>query len=117
MKTICNLALLAACLSLTPVMALMARESAAQSETGKWDRKLGNAQLELQFQRRGDLVAVQRVVNKLSGRTIPITGDDFSLGIEGREPLRSADFAFQEARTEAMVGGRRLTLRLKNASP
>ena len=74
--------------------------------------RLGNERLELQFRRKGSQVVAHQLVNKLSGRTIPITEDDFSLGIEGREPLRMADFTFQKATEEAIPGGRRLTLHL-----
>jgi len=78
---------------------------------------LGNDRLELRFRQDGDHVAVYQLVNKLSRRTIPITEDDFSLGIEGREPLHAADFMFQEARKETIPGGQRLTLQLSNAKP
>jgi hypothetical protein len=81
----------------------------------KW--RLGNEQLELRFRRHGSQVVAHQLVNKLSGRTIPITQDDFSLGIEGRQAFHAADFVFQEAREEAIAGGRRLTLQLKNAEP
>ena len=43
--------------------------------------RLGNDQLELQFQWKDNRVVVHRLLNRVSGRTIPITGDDFSLGI------------------------------------
>jgi hypothetical protein len=79
--------------------------------------RLGNDQLELQFVWKDNRVVVHRLLNRLSGRTIPITGDDFSFGIEGRQPLRAADFAFQEVREAAIPGGRRLTLQSNNAEP
>jgi hypothetical protein len=79
--------------------------------------RLGNERLELQFRRNGSQVVAHQLANKLSGRTIPITEDDFSLGIEGREPLRMADFTFQKATEEAIPGGRRLTLHLAGNSP
>ena len=79
--------------------------------------RFGNRLLELEFRRHGSQVVAYQLVNKLSGRIIPITQDDFSLGIEGRQALHAADFVFQEAREEAIAGGRRLTLQLKNAEP
>lgn len=79
--------------------------------------RLSNGQLELQFQLQSNRVVLRQMVNKLSGRTIPIVRDDFSLGIEGREPLTAADFTFQEASEEAVAGGRRLTFRYKNDEP
>ena len=53
-----------------------------------------------------------RLINKLAGRTIPILSDDFALGLEGRQPLRSADFALQQTREESLPGGRRLVFHL-----
>jgi hypothetical protein len=83
----------------------------------KQEWRLGNEQLELQFQRKDNQVVAHQLVNKISGRTIPITEDDFSLGIEGRKPLSAADFAFQEAADERIPGGRRLTLHLAGKAP
>lgn len=73
---------------------------------------LGNQFLELAFQ---DHTAV-RLTNKLSGRAIPLQSDGFSIGVEGREPLRPADFAGQPGQQEAVAGGRRLTFCLQNAA-
>jgi hypothetical protein len=78
---------------------------------------LGNGFLEIGFRIEGKKCAATRLVNRLAGRTIPLRSDGFSIGLEGRQPLRSADFALREARDEAMPAGRRLTLCLENASP
>jgi len=78
---------------------------------------LGNGFLELQFRIEGKKCEATRLVNRLSGRTIPLRSDDFSIGLEGRPPLRSADFALREARDEPLPAGRRLTLCLESASP
>ena len=45
---------------------------------------LGNASIELVIDARPPCAAAVRLVNKLSGRTIPIRSDDFSIGLEGR---------------------------------
>ena len=84
---------------------------------GAQEWSLGNDQLALQFKRTGNQVVAHRLVNKLSGRTIPFTADDFSLGIEGQPPLRMADFAFSTATEQAISGGRQLTLHLTGSLP
>jgi len=76
---------------------------------------LGNALIELVFDLRSEHGAAVRLVNKLSGRTIPIRSDDFSIGLEGRAPLRAGDFAFKAARDEAFSGGQRVALRRENS--
>ncbi len=87
-----------------------------ESDLGQ-EWRLGNDRLELRFRRQGSQVAIHQLVNKLSRRTIPITDDDFSLGIEGRQPLRRADFSSTKAIESAFDGGRRLILQLRNAEP
>lgn len=79
--------------------------------------RLGNDRMELRFRRHGNHVVFHQLVNKLSRRTIPITDDNFSFGIEGRPPLCRANFTFEKATEEAIARGRRLTLRLTNAEP
>ncbi len=78
---------------------------------------LGNEFIELGFDKAEGGLTLSRLVNKLSGRTLLIQSDDFSLGIEGRQPLRAADFAFKEARDDPIPGGRRLVLRFENPAP
>jgi len=110
-KTACRCLYLIALILLAPAVS-----DGADSATGRqW--RLGNDRLELRFRQDGDHVTAYELVNKLSRRTVPITEDDFSLGIEGREPLRAADFVFQEASEETIPGGQRLTLRLNNTEP
>ena len=84
--------------------------------TGK-NLAIGNACIELGFSVAEGRCAATRLVNKLAGRTLPIRSDDFSIGIEGRAPLRAADFAFKTALEEAIPGGQRLTLRFESKPP
>lgn len=72
----------------------------------EWE--LGNDRLELNFRRAGDRVIAYQLVNKLSGRTIPLSADDFFIGIDGRPALCADDFVFQEANQESTAHGRRL---------
>jgi len=67
---------------------------------------LGNQFLELSLT-DGRCTAI---VNKAAKRTIPIKADDFAIAIEGREPLRMADFAFIEAKEEPLAEARQLVL-------
>lgn len=73
---------------------------------------LGNEFVELHF--RPYLV---RIVNKLAKHIVPVEADDFSLGIEGRQPLHAADFKFQKAVSESVTGGQQLVLRLDCPQP
>ena len=107
----------ATCLSLLLMCLLLSVPAIVDGAEAITERCLGNGQLELQFQHKGNQVVAHQLVNKLSGRTIPITEDDFSLGIEGRPPLRMADFTFQKATEEAIPGGHRLTLLLASSAP
>ncbi len=79
--------------------------------------RLANENLELKFRLDGHHFAASQLLNKLSGRTIPIAQDGFSIGIEGRAALRAADFVFQDARQSAFAGGVRLTVSSTNAEP
>jgi len=73
---------------------------------------LGNDFLELHFQ-----PALARIVNKLARRTIEVASDDFSIGIEGREPLRMAQCKVQKVVPGATVGGQQLAIHLECADP
>jgi len=106
-----------AMLSCVPSASAADRAIPLNEAGGSQEWRLGNEQLELQFRRHGSQVVAHQLVNKLSRRTIPITDDDFSLGIEGRQALHAADFVFQEAREEPIGGGRRLTFQFKNDEP
>ncbi|MBM4038027.1 MAG: hypothetical protein FJ290_05890 [Planctomycetes bacterium] len=56
----------------------------------------GTKALELRFRVADARCTLTEVVNKLAKRAIPIKSDDFAIGIEGRQPLRMADFAFRD---------------------
>lgn len=72
--------------------------------------RLGNESLELRFVRDSGGLRLGEIVNKLSGRSLPVQADDFLIEGEGRAPLRAADFRFVRDSLEAMPGGRRLRL-------
>jgi len=72
----------------------------------------GNEQIRLVFAPRAGRYPLARIVNGLSRRTIAVASDDFAIGIQGQEPLRASDFAFQRARKEATPAGERLTITL-----
>lgn len=76
---------------------------------------LGNETLEISFTTAKNQWMATRLVNKLSGRTIPIRCDEFSLGIEGQTPLRPADFACKQVLDEPIPGARRLVFHLDSA--
>jgi len=103
------------------VSTLVAHPLAAGEPAGAWVRRtdteigLGNSFLELWLSTAGNHCKAIRLVNRLSGRTIPIRSDDVAIGIEGREAIRLAGFTFKDAREEAVPGGRRLTLRFDSA--
>ena len=78
---------------------------------------LRNKLVELWLELGDGRCAASRLVNKPADRTIPIRSDDFAIGIEGRAPLRAADFVFKEARDDALDAGRRLTLRFEGKTP
>ncbi len=77
---------------------------------------LANRSIELVFATSENRCAAVRLVNKVSGRTIPIRSDDFSIELEGRAPLRSGDFKLKAARDEAIPAGQRLTLHMESAA-
>ena len=78
---------------------------------------LANDALQIVIDAKSGRPVVVRLINKLAGRTIPILSDDFALGLEGRQPLRSADFALQQTREESLPGGRRLVFHLAAHEP
>ncbi len=106
-----------ACLALSALFGA----TASASEDAAWVKRsgpeigLGNQFLELWLRAGQNRVAAVRLVNHLANRTIPLKSDDFSVGLEGRPAIRAADFAFKEARDEAIPGGKRLTLRFEGA--
>lgn len=73
---------------------------------------LGNSRLELWLSLGGGRCRAVRLVNHLSGRTIPLANDDFALELGGSTRLTSADFTVQEARQEAYPGGQRVRIRM-----
>ena len=78
---------------------------------------LRNQHVELWFEVGDGRCVASRLVNVPAGRTIPIRSDDFAVGIEGREPLRAADFTFKAAHDEALAAGRRLTQHFEGKTP
>jgi hypothetical protein len=96
------------------VAALLADSAAiaakgAARESGN-DLSIGNKYLELRFQRKGDQMAATTLVNRIVGRTIKLSADDFALNIEGQPSLHVADFALQQATREPIPGGQRMSL-------
>ncbi|NLF08739.1 MAG: hypothetical protein GX594_12285 [Pirellulaceae bacterium] len=85
----------------------------------KTDRKivLSNDMLELAFDASGERPTLSRLTNRLSGRAIPIASDDFAIGLEGREPLRGADFRLVKTTPETLPGGRRIVFNLACEEP
>ncbi len=83
---------------------------AAQTDGNAW--VMGNKYLEFHCQRKGNRVAAMALVNRLVGRTIKLSADDFALHIEGRPSLHAADFSFERVAQEKIPGGQRLTLHL-----
>ncbi len=69
---------------------------------------LGNPRLELWLQLAAGRCQAVRLVNHLSGRTVPLANDDFALELPGGIRLGAGDFAVQEARTESFSGGQRV---------
>jgi hypothetical protein len=78
---------------------------------------LKNQHVELWFEVGDGRCVASRLVNGPAGRVIPIRSDDFAIGIEGREPLRAADFTFKSAHDEALAAGRRLTQHFEGKTP
>jgi hypothetical protein len=74
---------------------------------------VGNRLLELRFDITQGRTAAKCLVNKLTGQSLPLRADRFSLGLEGSEPLTTADFSLREVREEPLAqGGKRVVLQL-----
>lgn len=73
--------------------------------------RFGNEFLELSFT-GGRCTAI---VNKLAKRTLLVASDDFSVGIEGRPPLRMAGLTLRGAKEEPLAEGRVLLLHFEDA--
>jgi alpha-L-rhamnosidase len=58
-----------------------------------------------------------RLLNKLSNRAVSLASDDFALHLEGRQPLRSADFSLRRIDEETLPDGRRLVFHLAAREP
>ena len=110
------LLMLSAASLMFPVFARAAEPKARVTRSGL-DIRLGNAALELGFRLGKEGGCLVSLDNKLAGRKIALTSDDFSIGIEGRGPLVAADFTFKEAADEATAGGRRLVLHFDGKTP
>ena len=73
---------------------------------------IGNKYLELRFQREGDQVAATALVNRIVGRTIELSADDFALMFASPPTLHAVDFILRNVAKEKIPGGQRLTLHL-----
>jgi len=94
-----------------------AADAKARLTRGQGTLALGNAALELGFQQEDGRCRLVRLVNRQAGRQMTVASDDFSIGIDGHEPLAAADFSFKEAAEEAFPGGLRLVLRFDGKTP
>lgn len=75
---------------------------------------LGNEIIELQFNsKNGCLISL---TNKFSGKTLQIQSDDFSIGIDGRNPLTLKDFSFKRNDSKSVDGSKLVILSYENAS-
>jgi hypothetical protein len=74
----------------------------------------GNECVRLVFQPAAGRYPLARIINGLSRRTIVVTNEDFTIGLEGQPALHAADFTVQleQTRKEAIPGGERFVLRL-----
>jgi len=77
---------------------------------------IGNSFLELAFRAGDGKCQASRLVNKLTRRKVAITADDFAIGIEGRGPLRAADFRFVGVKKGAAPARAELTLQYEHES-
>jgi hypothetical protein len=79
---------------------------------------IGNQFLELHFDTSSGRPLATSLLNRLSGETLKFRADDFSVGLEGRPPLRGADCALQQVRAEELPrGGKRLSFQLSASQP
>lgn len=76
------------------------------------DLAIGNKYLELRFQQAGDRVTAAALVNRIVGRTIKLSGDDFALNFEGQPTLHSADFSVGKVTQAKIPGGQQLSMHL-----
>lgn len=88
-----------------------AKSSAQHDQIG-----LGNSRLELWLDRSDGRCQAVRLVNHLSGRTVPLADDDFALELNGGTRLTAADFTVQDTGEEAYSGGQRLRIRMASRS-
>ena len=102
------------CSHALPVLLLALNPAPGRAETDTVT--LGNTFLKLVFRQERAGVRAVRVVNELSHKSHELSTDDFSVGIEGQPPLRSADFALREVRREALTGGQRLVVALRSGA-
>lgn len=66
---------------------------------------LRNQYLEMHFDKKGDRVSLVNLVNLLSDNAIQIKSDDFSIDIEGQDPLTAKDFVFKDGSREQTKDG------------
>jgi hypothetical protein len=78
---------------------------------------LENDALRLELRTGAGCPAAVRLVNKLSGRTIPLATDDFAIHLAGRPPLRSADFTLRQIDEQPSADGRRVVFHLAAREP
>lgn len=103
------------------ILGLLAHCSAAEDapylKRSEREIAFGNWAIELRFGIAGGRCILTEVLNKPSERTIPIKSDDFAIGLEGREPLRMADFTFSDAQHYSRSGVRLLDLHFEAKDP
>lgn len=97
------------------MLALASFQSLALS-AGASEAMLGNESLELRFVRENGGLRLGELVNRISGRTVPVTTDDFRIAVEGGTPLQAVDFRFARAVSEDIPGGRCLKLHFDGAT-
>ena len=73
---------------------------------------IGNRFLELRLDRKGDQILATALVNHLTGRTIALDGDDFTLNFKGLPPLRAENFTLNKVVRKTLSTGQRLILHL-----
>ena len=108
MKTLCGICTLL-CVAIQAGAAGFPYVKRAETEIA-----VGNDVLELGFRIADGRCTLTHLANKLAKRSVAITSDDFAIGVEGRAPLRTADFAFAGAREEPLAEARSLLLQFEN---
>jgi hypothetical protein len=81
------------------------------------ETRLENEALGIVIDTASGRATVTKLENKLSGRAIAVASDDFAVHLEGRPPLRSADFSLKKTDEEPLPDGRRLVFRLAAREP